>query len=273
MSGRGAVTRSAAASTSTIESGDGHSSFTFHGDTAAYAGFKFFIKTTAAADEQRYQDNPTRVLALLAKHSRSRALDWLRTADETGAFDACATVADYFGVMDPVFKDTHAVDIANKRISQAFQGSRNLTDHCTWFCAQATQSNFNEEAKLHHFKHSLRADLQLPYALLPTPPATLLEAVQQAHTLDMARLAAQPRDTRTARALPQRPLPNHNPATAGGARYSGVDPQTGRLTQAERDRRRANNLCYRCGAADHQQADCPRSNATKTTTPSGSLNK
>lgn len=132
------------------------------------------------------------------------------------------------------------------RLMSLRQGSRSVATYSQEFRSLALHTQWDTAALLAHYIQGLRDDIQ-DLLICLTDPTSIDEAIAKATACEV-RIHSRARNRATT---------GSNGYTLGNQRQPPTQPR-GPLTQEEKDRRRANNLCAYCGDASHLRANCPR---------------
>ena len=177
-----------------------------------------------------------------------------------------ANFADFVKALDAAFGDAQKVVRAGRSIRQLRQGSRSVRDYTTDFQILAQDLDWNEPALVDQYVTGL-ADEVLDELTHTDRPRALGELVQLCYRIDsrleerrLTRAYSRAR-SREPRPMPLPSLPKPAPTEDGGEpmQLGGARP---RLTPAEKQRRRQQNLCLYCGAAGHFAHLCPEKRTT-----------
>jgi hypothetical protein len=231
-------------------------------------------------------DTDAKKIGLIGSLLTGGALAWLSPFIEKSSTDEqCRRVMTDFATFKKTFQDTF--DEADRsfkaaiEISQLFQHDREPASiYASKFRHLASDLHWDNAALIHQFRMGLRNKVKDMLVFQPTP-ATLEEMIDLAIRCDnrcfenekeKALAAAQRRSVPTPQRQSNRASPPHDsrpppaPKPAMPSSHHGPTPmdldsiqrKPGPLTEAEKKRRRDNNLCGYCGAADHHRKDCPK---------------
>jgi hypothetical protein len=187
--------------------------------------------------------------------------DWPRFVEE---------LRDMFG--DPNAEATAEADLDGLRM----RANQKFSDFLVEFNTLSSQVNWGDRALRHRLKHALPDRIKDSLVLVEEPVAfndwkRLVQNIDQRYWERQAEIRrdTQP-STNTNRGIPPSsaltPTPESSPApsatatrdstgTSSVARH--LTPQGG-LTQTERDRRIAQNLCLYCGGQGHKASECSK---------------
>ncbi|KAE8185224.1 hypothetical protein CF328_g7609, partial [Tilletia controversa] len=155
----------------------------------------------------------------------------------------------------------------------SLQQKSSVSAYLSDFTAIASHLDLTDQIKVHHFKRGLKNDVLDQLALLPQP-SDFDGLVKLANQID-ARLFAQRRSKSTSQAssIQFKPKTSYKstsvnipvevkPIASGPVpRQIDATQRRGPLTEAEKQRRRDNNLCLYCGGANHIANACPVKNS------------
>lgn len=197
--------------------------------------------------------------------------DWLGPQADATSYDWDA----FKDAFEAAFGDPDKEGAAIRALDKLKQ-TKSVAEYAAEFRRLKVDITWNESAFLHHFRQGLKDDVKdvLAQTGIPDTLAELVERSQRiderlyerrqekaAHSHSTHKPAAhQPRNTPTPAtnvyvARPQQ-APQVNIRVQRDPNAMEIDANgRPRITAAERERRRSNRLCFRCGQAGHQAKD------------------
>jgi regulator of replication initiation timing len=260
----------------------------FSGEKAQLFNFLSQCKLKFLGENDRFPTEQSKVL-FAASHLRGSAYQWfqpLLNRAETEVVTELATFKAFADALTSMYGDRHLVEAMELEIDQLTQTS-SVAVYSTEFRRLQQYISWDDAALRHRFYRGLRNSVK--DALVHEPkPGTLSELMETANRLDnriaeryaersasrQPNSAPRPRATPPARTTPVAPsaptptpvLPSPTPPVAGGPTPMELDSSRPReVSETERERRRALNLCFYCGERGHRGFNCP--NRAKTTYP------
>ena len=194
---------------------------------------------------------------------------------------------DLFRVLDQAFGDPDEKGTAQRRLMDLRQAHRPFSDFFAEFQRHAPLSRFGDEALKSHLERGLAFELSSQLNTISHETMSLEEFATLCQQVDSrtrrnAATRATPRGYTAAAAagstttVAQSPAPA--PAPPGDPMdLSAASTRRGPVTDNERARRRAENLCYYCGGSGHTSRYCPnrsqRLGAASTVAPGDSVSE
>ena len=170
---------------------------------------------------------------------------------------------DMLRVLDQAFGDPDEKGTAQRRLRDIRQANRSFSDFYAEFQRYAPLSGFNAEALKSALEKGLSAELSTLLNTVDTEALTLEDFATKCQQIDnrMRRSNSRPAPARPFAFAPAtappavptsaaRPLPPGDPMDLSAVQFRGP------LTDQEKARRRAENLCLYCGGPGHQARFC-----------------
>jgi hypothetical protein len=206
------------------------------------------------------------------------ALSWYRALHERKS-ELLENYAQFMQTFRDAFGDPNVTLNAQRGLRACYQANRSVTTYAAEFQRIANDAGYNDEALASQFRANLNPEIKDHLAYLLEPPKDLNSLIaiaikidnrlyerrqerQQEHQHSMGRHSRSSRQQSPRMKSPTsaNPTLRHFPETS-----STVEPvpmeidaiHHGRLTQAEKDRRRQHNLCLYCGNSGHIANSCP----------------
>jgi hypothetical protein len=215
-------------------------------------------------NQDAYTDENKRVAAALTHFKLgSTAAEWAKDRQKA----ALAVSPPNFGTWDE-FKDafkTHFIPADSKLLSTQSMhslrmGNRPFSDWYQEWSTHASRSGANEETKMFCFRQNLPNPLHQKILGVSPAPTTLTRLVELAKDFDTSwrMYNSQTTFTRRDRRPNTRAVNTEEPDSPNVA-LADFPPRKEfkKLTQAEKDKRRAENRCLYCNAQGHWQDKCP----------------
>ena len=171
------------------------------------------------------------------------------------------------------FGDTDSVRTVINKLRRLRQGDRPASAYAADFRLLASDIPWDEEALMDQFRYGLRNDVKDLLLTFHEDPKSLTEAISRAVRCDnrlferrserQQAYASRPRTEQTYASIvastPQMPsqTPHTTPISGPTPMEIDVARRRGPLSEAEKQRRRANRLCLYCGGPGHIAISCP----------------
>ncbi|KAE8235657.1 hypothetical protein A4X06_0g9801, partial [Tilletia controversa] len=246
---------------------------TFDGgrNTRALSNYLYDVKQHFKVDPSKYSTEVLKII-FAASFLKDTARTWDQTLDESPTGPPWSTFVDFQDELNANFSEIDPLEhwlVKWDSLQQKSSVSAYLSD----FTAIASHLDLTDQIKVHHFKRGLKNDVLDQLALLPQP-SDFDGLVKLANQID-ARLFAQRRSKSTSQAssIQFKPKTSYKstsvnipvevkPIASGPVpRQIDATQRRGPLTEAEKQRRRDNNLCLYCGGANHIANACPVKNS------------
>ena len=249
----------------------------FHGARDETSSFLAQCELVFRANPALYNDDQVRVIYMVS-YLRGDAFKWYESAILRPNLNNIA-----YEQFKTLFKATFGED-TNVQIDKAYadlrrcQQTKSCQAYSTRFLQLASRVDANKSTKMNFYREGLKAEVKLHLIGLRPAPATLAELIQAAVQYDDAYHRIKSAGYRPATTSGPRFTPS-TPVTSTGPTPMNIDSQkvttTGKLTDAERKRRKDNHLCMYDGDKDCPGAKdinlCPKlkkKNPQKATQPS-----
>ena len=181
------------------------------------------------------------------------------------------TYEEFMNALSKAFDDPDATATAAREIRRLRQKDGTCADYYAKFVTLAARLGWNTEAQIEQFKYGLNEELRRALTYRDDPTGNTLEdharvcimidnkqrafeaSRRNNRRKDKSKKDKTQKDDSFRPFRPSAPAPT-NPSVVG----EPMDLSTARfkLTPQERERRRANNLCLRCGGQGHVAANC-----------------
>ncbi|CAD6915114.1 unnamed protein product [Tilletia caries] len=246
---------------------------TFDGgrNTLALSNYLYDVKQHFKVDPSKYSTEVLKII-FAASFLKDTARTWYQTLDESPTGPPWSTFIDFQDELNANFSEIDPLEhwlVKWDSLQQKSSVSAYLSD----FTAIASHLDLTDQIKVHHFKRGLKNDVLDQLALLPQP-SDFDGLVKLANQID-ARLFAQRRSKSTSQAssIQFKPKTSYKSTSvnipvevkpiASGPVPMQIDAtqRRGPLMEAEKQRRRDNNLCLYCGGANHIANACPVKNS------------
>lgn len=250
---------------------------TFNGsrNTRALSDYLYDVKQHFKVDPLKYPSDELKII-FAASFLKDSARTWYQTLDESPSGAPWSTFSDFEDQLHINFAEIDPLDHWLTKWD-ALQQKSSVSSYLSDFTAVASHLDVTDQTKMHHFKRGLKDDVLNQLALLPQPD-DFNALVKLANQID-ARLFAQRRSKSSssqAASIQLKPKPvfkstsvqvpvQVKPVVSGPVPMQLDNTQRrGPLTEAEKKRRRDNNLCLYCGNPGHIANTCPAKNGPKS---------
>jgi retrotransposon gag protein len=238
----------------------------FDGSRAKYRGFISQVDLLFMINPQRYPNDAIKI-GTIGTLLTGSALTWFLPFLEKSA-DYSDLLEDYSRfrlLMDQTFTDVDRMTIAASKIRKLFQGRQPCATYAANFRLLASDLNWNDAALMEQFRYGLNDDIKdmlLHYDNPPNLDSAIARAIQidirlferrQEKSLYRSSSAVPFQSSPTVSQPTQREVLDSRPTTPMDLDASKRGP----LTEAEKKRRRENNLCLYCGNGGHFLQKCP----------------
>jgi hypothetical protein len=244
----------------------------FDGTRSKLEGFLLQVDLNFRSNPSAFGSDEQRI-AFIASYLSGQALQWV-----TPLFSKADPITENYTTFREAFKkrfaDPDEERKAERKLETMTQGKRSAAAYAAEFQLEASKTTWDDAAKKSRFRAGLRDDV---LDLLVTIPATQLgtfqDFVDQAITCDDRLFERRQDRSRRLRdttppttssvyknSTPSKPSLTSSSALSNSG-YTGIAPMelgaTRQVTEAERQRRRENNLCLYCGLPGHIIRQCP----------------
>jgi hypothetical protein len=249
---------------------------TFNGtrNTRALSDYLYDVKQHFKVDPIKYPTEDLKII-FAASFLKDSARTWYQTLDESPSGSPWSTFADFEEQLHANFAEIDPLDHWLVKWD-ALQQKSSVSAYLSEFTAVASHLDVTDQTKMHHFKRGLKDEVLNQLALLPQPD-DFNALVKLANQID-ARIFAQRRNKSSTQAAsiqlktkPASKFTSVNVPVEIKPVVSGPVPmqldatqRRGPLTDAEKKRRRDNNLCLYCGKSGHIAHSCPAKNLSKS---------
>ena len=207
-----------------------------------------------------YHDNRTKI-GFIGSLLSGPALNWFAPYVENNA-PILSDLSAFNLIFESTFGDPDKYRTAATKIRSLKQGNRSTATYASEFRQIASDLAWDDAALTDQFRSGLRDDVK-DLMIAFTNPEDLTASISLAICCDN-RLFEQRQERRLtlpttftpappSMGIPPRPTP-----TSGNDSMQLDAVRFKPLTNAEKDRHRANNLCLYCGLAGHMVRNCPR---------------
>ncbi len=237
----------------------------FDGTRFKFRGFVNQVRLIMQLHPRRYFDDTTRV-GFIGTLLIGTAATWFALILETSSpllQDFNAFMAEF----EVVFGDSDKARTSANKLRRLQQGTRSAIVYASEFRQLAYDVNWGEATLIDQFRCGLRDDVQ-DLLLTLADPSSFNEAITQAIRCDnhLFERCQEKKVTSNAQLWNSRPTtlpsvpqttPVSRPASFGPAPMQIDTAKFKSLTEAEKLRRRTNNLCLYCGNPGHIARQCP----------------
>lgn len=234
----------------------------FDGTRSKFRGFLNQIRLIIQMNPRRYPDDATQV-GLLGSLLSGPALSWLAPYIEANSL-LLKDFKSFVAELEATFGETDKTFAAANKIRALRQGSRPASTYAAEFRQISCDLAWNDEALIAQFRAGLRDDVK-DLMLTQDDVQTVNGIIAQAVRCDN-RLFERRQEKRSLIST----IPTKRPENPTDGSRSSVQAESGPvpmqldsartkgpLTEAEKQRRRANNLCLYCGGPGHLARVCP----------------
>jgi hypothetical protein len=237
----------------------------FDGTRLKFRGFVSQVRLIMQLHPRHYFDDTTRVGFVGTLFTRTTAA-WFAPILETSSpllQDFNAFMAEF----ETMFGDSDKAKTSANKLRHLQQGTRSAIVYASEFKQLACDVNWGEAALIDQFRCGLRDDVQ-DLLLTLANPSSFSEAITQAIRCDnrLFESRQEKKVTSNTQLWNSRPttlplIPQTTPVarpTSFGPALMQIDATKFKpLTEAEKLRRRTNNLCLYCGNPGHIAHQCP----------------
>ena len=241
----------------------------FDGTRSQFRGFINQVRLVIHMHPNRYPTDATRV-GLVGTLLTGTTLAWFAPLLEKQSH----LLQDFDGFIKEFqesFGDTDCVRTAINKIRRLRQGDRPASAYAADFRLLACDIPWDDEALMDQFRQGLRNDVKDLLLTFHEDPKSLTEAISRAVRCDNRLFERRSERQQMARFRPEQTYASivatppsgqtqvFNPVHVGGPTPMEIDStrRRGPLTEAEKQRRRANRLCLYCGGPGHIAITCP----------------
>ena len=247
----------------------------FDGNRSQFRGFLNQVRLVFQMHPNRYPTDTSRV-GLVGTLLTGTALSWFAPLLEKGSpvlqdFDA------FIKEFQACFGDTDSVRTTINKIRRLRQGDRPASAYASDFRLLACDIPWDEEALMDQFRFGLRNDVKDLLLTFHEDPKSLTEAISRAVRCDNRLFERRSERQQMTRLRPDQTYASvvaspHSPSmqTSSPIPFGGPTPmeidaarRRGPLSEAEKQRRRANRLCLYCGGPGHIAIHCPHRPRTR----------
>ena len=242
----------------------------FDGTRSQFRGFLNQVRLIIHMHPNRYPTDTTRV-GLVGTLLTGTALAWFAPLLEKKS-PILENFDTFINEFQASFGDTDSVRTAINKIRRLRQGDRPASAYAADFRLLACDIPWDEAALMDLFRHGLRNDVKDLLLTFHDEPKSLTEAISRAVRCDnrlferrserqqmSTRLRSEQTYASALASPPLAPMQVSNPNSFNGPTPMEIDAarRRGPLSEAEKQRRRANRLCLYCGGPGHIAIHCP----------------
>ena len=237
----------------------------FDGTRSQFRGFLNQVRLVIQLHPSRYPTNAARV-GLVGTLLTGTALAWFAPLLEKQS----PLLEDFDGFIkefQACFGDTDSVRTAINKIRRLRQGDRPASAYAADFRLLACDIPWDEAALIDQFRQGLRNDVKDLLLTFHDDPKSLTEAISRAVRCDNRLFERRSERQQMLRFRPEQtyasvaatPAQVSKPTLMEGPTPMEIETtrRRGPLTDAEKQRRRANRLCLYCGGPGHIAVNCP----------------
>jgi hypothetical protein len=246
----------------------------FDGTRSQFRGFLNQVRLVIQMHPNRYPTDISQV-GLVGTLLTGTALAWFAPLLEKNSpllhkFD------EFIKEFQASFGDTDSVRTAINKLRRLRQGDRPASAYASDFRLLASDIPWDEEALMDQFRYGLRNDVKDLLLTFHEDPKSLTEAISRAVRCDnrlferrseqqMTRFRSEPTYASVVANPSQSSIQPLNSFQENGPTPMEIDAarRRGPLTEAEKQRRRANRLCLYCGGPGHIAIHCPHRPRTR----------
>jgi hypothetical protein len=241
----------------------------YNGDRARLKAWKNSVNIKLTGDAAKFPDENHK-LAYVYGLLEGKAMDQIQPYVLATGINL-PDIAALLAILDRAFGDPDPSGTATRAL-RLLKQKADLSTYVAEFSRLAAEVPWNDQAKLDQFQEGLSHELLQALVHYPNPKS-LEELIERTSEIEqkLARVRVHARGQPSSnshahhRAPPAAvapPAPSVNKAphpslVPGGATPMDLSSGRPRLTQAEKDRRRATGACIICGGTDHFMAVCP----------------
>jgi hypothetical protein len=237
----------------------------YNGDRARLKAWKNSVNIKLTGDTAKFPDENHK-LAYVYGLLEGKAMDQIQPYVLATGINL-PNIAALLAILDRAFGDPDPAGTATRAL-RSLKQKADLSTYVAEFSRLAAEVPWNDQAKLDQFQEGLSHELLQALVHYPNPKS-LEELIEKTSEIEqkLARVRvhsrAQPQSHHRAPPVavaPPAPSVNkaaHPSLVPGGATPMDLSSGRPRLTQAEKDRRRATGACIICGGMDHFLAVCP----------------
>ena len=242
----------------------------FDGTRSQFRGFLNQVRLIIHMHPNRYPTDATRV-GLVGTLLTGTALAWFAPLLEKKS-PILENFDTFINEFQASFGDTDSVRTTINKIRRLRQGDRPASAYAADFRLLACDIPWDEAAMMDLFRHGLRNDVKDLLLTFHDEPKSLTEAISRAVRCDnrlferrserqqtSTRLRSEQTYASALASPPLGPMQVPNPNSFNGPTPMEIDAarRRGPLSEAEKQRRRANRLCLYCGGPGHIAIHCP----------------
>jgi hypothetical protein len=246
----------------------------YNGDRARLKAWKNSVNIKLTGDAAKFPDENHK-LAHVYGLLEGKAMDQIQPYVLATGIDL-PDIAALLAILDRAFGDPDPSGTATRAL-RALKQKADLSTYVAEFSRLAAEVPWNDRAKLDQFQEGLSHELLQALVHYPNPKSLeeLIEKTSEIeqklarvrmHSRAQSHLSSNSHVHHRAPPIAAPPpvpsgppvnKPSHPSLVPGGATPMDLSSGRPRLTQAEKDRRRATGACIICGGTDHFMAVCP----------------
>lgn len=228
----------------------------FDGNISKYRDFLASIKNYFALQGDRYPDDETKV-RFIGTLFTGDPLSWFRSlieSDSESLYDFQRFIDEFKSNYD----DPYVMKNAQSKLRRLKQGKGSVLSYASRFRRLASESGYNNEAKIALFRTGLNDDVKDVLATLLDEPSEFESFINFCIKIDH-RLFDRRMEKR---GLSQSSFQSKKPSGTSEPSPMDLDNlenvKSKKLSKEERQRRFKENLCLYCGEAGHRLSNCPK---------------